>query len=115
MKPSGLKRVENRWPLVEEGIRRHACRDWLIGHGHPAPPRSACTFCPYRTNAELRAMRDDDPEAWTEAVEFDAAVTAKRGEYVHRTAVPLPMVDLSTLEDHGQLGFQDECEGMCGV
>lgn len=115
MKPSGLQWVENRWPLVEEGIRRHHCREWLIGNGHPEPPRSACTFCPYRSNAELRHMRDNDPVAWASAIKFDAAMTAKRGEYVHRTAVPLPMVDLSTLEDHGQLGFQDECEGMCGV
>jgi hypothetical protein len=28
---------------------------------------------------------------------------------------PLSQVDLSTAEDHGQMNFLSECEGMCGV
>lgn len=35
--------------------------------------------------------------------------------FLHRSLKPLDEVDLSTLEDHGQMNFLNECEGMCGV
>ncbi len=66
-------------------------------------------------------MRDDDPEAWADAVEVDRAlrtgVRGIRGEvYLHRSCVPLDEANLSTLADHGQLDlWPNECEGMCGV
>jgi hypothetical protein len=35
---------------------------------------------------------------------------------MHHSLVPLDRIDLTTLEDHGQLDlFNNECEGMCGV
>ena len=59
-------------------------------------------------------MRDSDPVSWADAVDFDREMN-KRGEFLHRQRLPLDEVDLSTLEDHGQLSFLDESEGMCGV
>lgn len=36
--------------------------------------------------------------------------------YLHRSAVPLEVADLSTAADRGQLDlFGNECEGLCGV
>jgi hypothetical protein len=67
-------------------------------------------------------MRDNDPDSWAEALEFDDAVRdspKRKGMedqvFLHRQRVPLREVDLSTPEDHGQLSFLDECEGMCGL
>jgi len=34
-------------------------------------PRSACVFCPYKSNHEWRLVRDNDPAGWARAVEVD--------------------------------------------
>lgn len=122
MKPAKESWIRNRWPLVELRITRWECLRWLRRKGYPTPPRSACTFCPYHSNAEWRRLRDDEPEAWAEAVEVDRMIRTPGyvglvGEaYLHRSLVPLDQVDLSTPEDHGQVSmFANECEGMCGV
>lgn len=114
IKPSGREWVENAWPLVEMEMSRADCEAWTAEQGYPAAPRSACTFCPFHTDAEWRHLRDTDPEGWDEAVEYDR-LAQRRGEFVHRSVVPLPMVDLSTPEDRGQLTLDsmDECLGGC--
>ena len=66
-------------------------------------------------------MRDDDAEAWADAIAVDRMIRSGlrgvRGEvYLHRQAVPLDQADLSTAADHGQLDlWGNDCEGMCGV
>jgi hypothetical protein len=123
MKPAFNKWQVNRWPLVERGLHRRHCLEWLKDHGYPEPPKSACIGCPYHTNAMWRDMRDNDPGSWEDAVEIDAVLRdggpARKMtelEYMHRDLVPLDQVDLRTAEDKGQLNmFLNECEGMCGV
>lgn len=113
--------IHNAYPLVDLRMTRSDCELWLQRHGYPVPPRSACVYCPYKSNREWRELRDQDPAGWTEACRVDALIRASdRGVrdplYVHRSLVPLPEVDLSTAEDHGQVdAFAAECEGMCGV
>ncbi len=110
--------VVNRYPLLEERKSRHDCELWLTRNGFPVPPKSACVFCPYRTNAEWRWMRDNDPEGWAEACRIDALVrntpNMREQEFLHRSLKPLAEVDLSTPEERGQ-GWLLECEGGCGV
>ena len=65
-------------------------------------------------------MKANDPAAFADAVAIDAAIrdipAQREPWFVHRDLVPLAEVDLSTVEDHGQLNlFNNECEGMCGV
>lgn len=64
-------------------------------------------------------MRDETPDEWQDAVEFDRAIRVSggmRGEtFLHRSCVPLDKVDLLTPADRGQLSFLDECSGVCGV
>lgn len=121
MKPSSESWQVNRWPLIEEGMTRQDCLRWLKRHDYPLPPKSACVGCPFHSDDHWRHMRDDDPEAWADAVAVDAAIrTGFRGihgeVYLHRSAVPLDQADLSTAADHGQLDlWPNECEGMCGV
>jgi hypothetical protein len=122
MKPAKYAYERNRWPLVEKEMNRWDCLAWLSRNGYPQPPKSACTFCPYHSDAMWRDMKDNDPESWTDACAVDAALRSGKhimlkGEpYLHRSLRSLPEVDLSTPEDHGQLNlFNNECEGMCGV
>jgi len=127
MKPSGVKYAENRWPLVEIGMRRLDCLTWMQEKGYPEPPRSACVFCPYHSDAEWRRLKNQDPEGFADAVEFERAYqSALSGEtintstkgvpYLHRSLLPIDQADFSGPTEHGQVElFGDECEGMCGV
>jgi hypothetical protein len=121
MKPSFEDWQVNRWPLIERGMTRHDCLRWLERHDYPLPPKSACIGCPFHSDAAWRRLRDEDPEAWDDAVSLDATIRTGlrgiRGEvYLHRSAVPLEEADLATAADHGQLDlWQNECEGMCGI
>lgn len=121
IKPATQKWQSNYWPLIDADMSRQDCIDWLKDHDYPVPPKSSCIGCPYHNDAHWRDMRDNDPESWADAVEFDAAIRGgflgnKSQLFLHRSLKPLDEVDLSTPEDHGQLNFFiNECEGMCGV
>lgn len=119
MKPARVKYIVNEWPLVERGMTRHDCVRWLAAHGYPEPPKSACVVCPFRDDRSWRRMRDQSPAEWASAVAFDdqvrdAAQTKKpTTAYLHRKLMPLPMVDLSTPQERGQMELFEggECDG----
>lgn len=109
----------NRYPFVELRMRRSDCIAYMERNGDAIPPRSACIGCPFRSNSEWRAVQED-PAAWSDACSVDDAIRQRggiRGElFLHRSAIPLRMVDLTTPEDHGQQSmFGAECLGMCGL
>lgn len=120
-----VRKSGHRWmvtwhPLVEMRMTRQGCLQWMESHGYPEPPRSACIGCPFHHDNEWRDMRDNRPEEWQDAVEFDRAIRkcgGMRGDvFLHAQRVPLDEVDLSTDADRGQLTlWQDECQGICGV
>ncbi|TMK41461.1 MAG: hypothetical protein E6G56_04400 [Actinobacteria bacterium] len=119
MKDADVRYIVNRWPLVERRWTRADCKQHLADQGWEAP-RSACIGCPYHSNTEWRALRDGSPDEWQDAIRFEQEIQATgaalRGTpYLHAQRVPLPMVDLSTPEDRGQLTLDAECEAMCGV
>lgn len=125
MKPSRDPWAECRWPLIERRMTRLLCLDWMREHGYPEPPRSACVFCPFRSNKEWRHLKVNDPEGFADAVEFDEEARRVREgyalfrstPYVHRDLVPLAEADVRSDTDRGQevFSWMDECEGMCGV
>jgi hypothetical protein len=86
-------------------------------------PKSSCIGCPFHSDSEWRRIKDNHPEAWAEAVEFDklirdgGSLRGMRGQqFAHKSMKPLDEVDLSTDVERGQiLLFNNECEGMCGV
>lgn len=121
MNPSRVKYSAHRWPLIELRMTRHDCLRWMEAHSYPKPPRSACVYCPHHSNAEWRRLRDEEPEAWKRAVEFDAKIRTGINKvrakcFVHRSCVPLQEVDLSRDDERGQgLLWGNECGGNCGV
>jgi hypothetical protein len=114
MKDARVKYIVNRFPLVERGMRRNDCLNWMKRQGYPKPPRSACLGCPFKRDTEWRQTRKGDE--WWDTVEVDKQIRANgKQQYMHRSCEPLSQVDFSTAEDHGQLNFLSECEGMCGI
>lgn len=117
--------IRHDYPLVDRRMTRAHCLAWNDAHGFARPPRSACIGCPFRSDAEWRHLRDNDPESWADAIAFDHAIrngnvregvqTLEGEAYLHAALVPLEEVDLSTLEDRGQLTFDLGCEGLCGL
>lgn len=111
--------IRGRWPLIEKRMSRHDCLLWLSRHGHPTPPKSACTFCPFHSDSEWRTIKAD-PAAWARAVEVDRAIrgglvskTLEGALYLHASLRPLVEVNFA---NGAQLNlFENECEGMCGV
>lgn len=120
IKEGRRKNVPHRWPLIELRMGRHECLNWMKQKNYPKPPRSACTFCPYHSNQEWRALT---PAEFEGAIKFELdlqsaneSATLIGKPFLHRSMKPLSEVDLSTEEDNGQVNmFNNECEGMCGV
>ena len=119
MRTSDVQYITNVYPLIDAGMRRSDCLEYLRDRGLHAP-RSACIGCPYHSDAEWRRLRDESPDEFADAVAYEREIQADglgldAMPFLHRSRVTLDRVDLSTLEDRGQLTFDDECEGMCGV
>jgi hypothetical protein len=109
-KDSGLKWCRNVFPLLDLRWSRSDCLAFLADTwGHPVP-RSACVYCPLKSDREWLDLREHHPADWAAAVAFDEA--ARPFGYVHRSERPLADAILRP-EDAGQLAL--ECEGMCGL
>lgn len=124
MKPNTFSYVESYWPLIDLGMTRDDCFEWMAKHGYPMPPRSACVFCPFHSDVEWVRLRDEEPHEFARAVEFERKVHAAYKQqnaldgtpYLHSSCVPLDQVKFkqdtaNAVVDH----FGNECEGLCGV
>ena len=112
------------FPLCDKMMTRADCVKWLQTFGiQHTVPRSACVFCPYKSNHEWLLLRETDPEGWARAVEIDdalrvegTAIKSKLNEklYIHKSCRPLKEVHLTDSE-RGQSAFNLECEGGCAL
>ena len=124
MKQSRDPWIRHRWPLIEMRMRRHDCLLWMESHGYPTPPRSACVYCPFHSDAEWRRMREEEPDEFRRAVEFERDLQTVKAQtdnlggvpYLHSSLTPLDQVDFRDDFARGQGSlFGNECEGLCGV
>lgn len=113
-KPSAVAYAENAYPLLELGMSREDCIAWLRAHGYAVPIKSACIFCPFRSDGSWSALKATSPDDWTEALAVDAAIRTKRPDhttYLHRSRQPLHEVELPTYAGGDVADFDN---GMCG-
>lgn len=125
MKPSQVPWIKNTYPLVDAGISRSACKRWLIENRYPEPPRSACYYCPFHSAREWRRLKEDEPDEFLKAVEFERELQrAIKGvprmdgtPYLYRSCKPLDEIDFGREgQNPDQIDlFGNECEGMCGI
>lgn len=133
-KKSRVQYIRHRFPLLELGMDRQDCADWLKAHDLPVPIKSACIGCPFRRASEWLAMKEEAPEEWADAVAFDKEnrnnPLAQRGGpsiadelFIWREAEPLDEADLEfaaaterRITAGRQLSMFPQCEsGFCGV
>jgi hypothetical protein len=125
-KYNGHPNYHVHFPLIEKGLTRVDCErsllsDFDIPH---QVPRSACVFCPYKTDAEWERLRTSpDPEDWSRAVEVDAALRLPKSlvrkgmthySYLHRSCQPLTQITFNPNPRELSPLTKSECEGMCG-
>jgi len=119
VKVNRLKYITNVYPLIELGMNRNDCLNWIKQNNYPTPPRSACTFCPFHSNFEWRKIKENKEE-WEKVVELDSLVrkgTKKNTDelFLHKSCAPIDQVDLTEKPEDQYNLFNNECEGMCGV
>ncbi|AIG80471.1 Hypothetical protein AJAP_38425 [Amycolatopsis japonica] len=105
-KDSDVNYTRNIFPLLDLGLSRSDCLTLLQERGMGTVVKSSCIGCPYSGNSRLRFIRDTDPHAWADLVEFDKAIRhgspranangkPLRGQFfIHRSLRPLDQVDL---------------------
>jgi hypothetical protein len=92
MRTSDVDYITNVYPLVDRRLRLSDCLLWLEARGLPLPPKSSCTFCPFRSLASWRELKRDGGSDWTNALAVDTAIRDKRPKaelFVHPARRPL--------------------------
>lgn len=122
MKDSVVPYIRNEHPLIDLGMSREDCKEWMRHRGYPDPPRSACTGCPFHSDEEwlrLKQSPEDFASAvrWEEELQAAAAQTPLDGvPFLHSSCKPINEVDFRGRAGYQQLSlFGNECEGLCGV
>ena len=118
MKPSRYKFMKHMYPLIDAGMTRLHCLEWIKKNNYPTPPRSSCIICPFHNDAEWANLTSSEFE---EACQFDEFIRDRGGGhlsgqlYLHKSCKPLRDVDLTDPFVNQLSMFGNECEGMCGV
>jgi hypothetical protein len=113
--------IVHRWPLIEAGMSRSDCIEWLARHGYPVPPKSRCYFCPYQSNQLWLEMKLYAPEDFARACALDRAIRhGIRGTshqlYLHESRTPLEGVDFTRPSGLWTAdALRAECLGRCGL
>ena|GEM_PF-452357 len=69
--------VVHRYPLIELGMSRLACQQYIAQTGMAVPPPSNCQMCPFQNQAEIVLLFRTDLPTWNRWVEREAAKLAK--------------------------------------
>jgi hypothetical protein len=127
MKPAAAPWIRASWPLIDLGMSRADCLAWMQQRGYPEPPRSACTFCPFRDDDSWMALTEAErADAAAKERQLQAAYTAttelRSTPYLHHSRQPLALVKfqpgrINMLRAQTTMfsKFRNECEGFCGV
>jgi len=117
-RPARTPWITNEWPLVELGMTRNDCREFLQARNLPIPKKSSCVYCPYHSDKYWRELKEQEPAEFAEACRVDETVRnmTMRGVqspcFIHRSLIPLRQADFGA--DQREL-FDKECSGHCGV
>lgn len=121
MRDSDVDYIVNVYPLVERKLTVADCIAWLHAHELPVPPKSACTFCPFHSLNQWRALKRAGGPDWQRAVAVDEAIRDKRPKaelFVHPGRKPLAAA-VAIPEDFGAsqatlFGPENACDsGYC--
>jgi hypothetical protein len=123
MKDARLPWIRNCYPLIDQGMTRQDCQKWLVKNGYGKAPRSACTFCGFRSDAEWLRLKTQEPDAFADAVMWEKKFQAVSDRpnsslvgrpFLHRSCLPIDQVKFKADSDE-QSSWAGECEGLCNT
>lgn len=86
------KYVTPRWPLLEFGMSRSDCIEWMAERGWKGVAKSACLGCPFHDDETWLEIADNDPVQFAALVEFDRAFRTAPGlnaeRFLHESRLP---------------------------
>jgi len=121
-KDSDVNYIKNVFPLLDKRMTRKDCITILDKYGYGKTPKSACIACPFRTNEQWREMRDNAPDEFLDAVNFDKKMRQFHADqprtknnlfYLHKSFLPLDEANLSIRSRKEIAEDQQELEFTC--
>jgi len=64
--------INKVYPLIDLGMNRQDCQDYIKSVGHEVPLPSNCILCPFMSEQELLYLSIVDPESFNDWVEIEA-------------------------------------------
>ena len=126
VKPSRNWWITHRYPLIDDTpMTREDCQSWMAEH-YPGRElgRSACVGCPFRSSSSWVDVMTAEPNLFQEAVAIDetlrngahnAGQMFRKNAFLHHRRLPLAEAVLLDVEEREVNGFNNECEGYCGL
>lgn len=109
MKDARVHWIKHTFPLIDRKITRQQCLEYYDKLKLERPVKSSCYFCPYKSNAQWKHHKENQPELWKKLVAFDEKIRdglntkksiGRDGKpikeakiYVHGSCKPLKEVD----------------------
>jgi hypothetical protein len=127
MSTNKLKWVTNQYPLIQLGLSSIECSSFSSYYLGYLPPKSSCYMCPFTNHERWLSMKQLDPDTFAKAVQFDSDIRylptfgkVLNPCYIHPSGLPLDSAVLDQpflpgFHTSAVRGFQQECQGHCGV
>lgn len=108
----------NRYPLIELGMTREDCVQYLTVQGYPVPPRSSCDICPFASDLRLLRLLNQNTGTFERIKRIESA-WHKRPKNAHKFLTRY-LADLPTSEQAAYMLEVKEARlvdnsGTCGV
>jgi hypothetical protein len=123
MTASKDKWATNFYPLIEWGWDRSRCADYSFKKLGYLVPKSACFFCPFTHPSEWVRRKQEEPENFKLATDFDNRIRNQKSFggiitqkiFIHPSCIPLDeaVADQPSLPLGINYGFGNECTGHC--
>lgn len=123
MADSNRSWIKNEYPLVDKKFTRQDCIDYLMKLNLPVPMKSSCVICPYKGAKSWIYTKENYPEDFAKAVEYDHKIRTpatgmiRRGYtdklYLSKLLKPLDEIDFTSIVDNSK---QEICDsGYCFI
>ena len=76
-KDSQVAYIVNKHPLLDLGMSRTDCEDWLRARGLPVPKKSGCIFCPYQRVVEWIRLHEDEPNEFARVINLENSINGR--------------------------------------
>jgi len=90
-KLSSKKGIEHRFPLIEAGMNRNDCKEYIRQKGLPVPIKSGCFICPFQRVAQWIELRNVHPELFCKAQQLEKKSSERRGKNYFISGIGKPL------------------------